>query len=126
VKPPARLDGRDLTPLLGHPDAPAVSDVVAETGGVADRFTKTLVDGTWKVHVHHRSGTDLVELYDLAADPWETANVAEARTEIVARLLAKLWGVCDGESRLTAARPSAAGTLTQAERERLESLGYTH
>lgn len=91
--------GASLWPVLTGAARPA-APVFAE-GGTATRgnWIKTARDGRFKVH-HTRMGgeqrwiggpgVDLV-LYDLAADPGETANVAADHPEVAERLKRELW-----------------------------------
>jgi arylsulfatase A-like enzyme len=116
--PLAGAAGRDLSPWLrggGAGEAPAA---YVET-------LATQLDWGWSPVLGLRTAgfkylrAPRPELYDLAADPGETRNLAAAQPERVAALDAAL------EQRLAGARPPAP-TLSpgQAERERLEALGY--
>jgi arylsulfatase A-like enzyme/Flp pilus assembly protein TadD len=58
------------------------------------------------------------ELYDFAADPDETHNLAADRPDEAARMRRAL------EAALARARPSSHGAITTDARERLRSLGY--
>jgi arylsulfatase A-like enzyme len=58
------------------------------------------VDGDWKLIVPQPSEGGSVELYDLKKDPHETVNLADANSEVVARLKQKLdawWPGRDSE-----------------------------
>ncbi|MBK8095583.1 MAG: sulfatase [Planctomycetes bacterium] len=102
--PPHRLDGHDITPLLfGQPEAVSPHEVFCcyYAGGQL----QAVRDARWKLHfphqyqsldgkpggkdgspapyVSHRIG---LELFDLRADPGETADVAAAHPDVVARL----------------------------------------
>lgn len=83
-----RLDGLDLAPTLADPSVNPARDALyfefKPFGGQAVR------KGDWKL-LRRVQGKDLrvsLELYDLRADPAESKNLAEARPEIVAELLA--------------------------------------
>ena len=81
---PKQLDGEDISdiwfganrvrekPLFWRPSS---------TGGAA-----AIRLGTWKMHLRGRRKAQQIELYDLAADPSESRNVAEEYPEVVARL----------------------------------------
>jgi len=62
------------------------------------------------------------ELYDLAADPHETRNLAEERPTEAAALRASLAKVLDQERRIKTT--SSGGTLAADQLERLGALGY--
>lgn len=102
VAPPTgvALDGRSLLPLLdGRTDADwADRDLViqAHRGDRAVRYHHFLLrDQRWKLLNASRFGRELeavepsFELYDMTADPLETANVAAAHPEVVADLVAR-------------------------------------
>lgn len=75
------LDGRDIGPHLfggDHPETTARTLYWRTNSGAAVR------DGDWKLIVS-KDGKR-AELFDLAADPHETENLAEARPETVATL----------------------------------------
>lgn len=92
------------------------------------RWMRTLdaaVDGTYKlISYHDHVGT---ELYDLAADPGETHNLAAEQPDRVAALQAKLDAWKAGQR---AYDPAARGpddkpkTLSSKEKQMLEALGY--
>ncbi len=58
----------------------------------ANLQSRTVVSGWWKLIVPHAAALpeDGIELYDLKADPRETRNAASERTDVVARLRARL------------------------------------
>jgi arylsulfatase A-like enzyme len=87
--PLPRAEGRSLRPLLeGAALAPA--PVFSMTLERQSRFRPiagghyAVIDGPHKLIWHPRDGS--VELYDLAADPRELANLAGGRPAVVARL----------------------------------------
>ncbi|MEZ6017277.1 MAG: arylsulfatase [Planctomycetota bacterium] len=83
----ARLDGVDLTPTLRDaavaPERDALYFEFRPFGGQAVRA------GDWKLirRVQGKQEVVTLELYNLAQDPGETRNLAEAEPEVVARLL---------------------------------------
>lgn len=84
-----RWDGHDIGSLILTPDKQPTSALAERTiycAGVGYRGS-ALRQGRWKLIVD-RKGTD--ELYDLAADPSESRNLASAEPEQVARLKALL------------------------------------
>jgi arylsulfatase len=98
-------------------------------------------DGRYKlIHIPRTSG-EILELYDLTADPGETKNLVDdpALAEVRARLLREVKGFADygtgspagrlpGGTPPPGARPGSPGPepdgLSPEERERLRSLGY--
>lgn len=82
-----RWDGHDLGSLLLSPDkklSPSLADRTIYCAGVGYRGS-ALRQGRWKLIVD-RKGTE--ELYDLAADPSESRNLASAEPQHLARLKA--------------------------------------
>jgi len=83
-----RLDGLDLTPTFEDPEvAPEREGLYFEFRSFRGRAARC---GYWKLiqRAVGKSDTLELELYDLAADPAESVDVAEKHPEIVARLLA--------------------------------------
>ncbi len=64
------------------------------------------------------------ELYDLAADPGETANVVAEHPDVAATLRAKIRQVRRPSASGPAAVPAPVRPLDQRSRDRLRSLGY--
>jgi arylsulfatase A-like enzyme len=88
--------------------------------GRFDRRLKSMQVGSMKIIVSSRGDT---ELYDLAADPGETTNLADARPELTRTLASQLaaW------SARAAPVQGAASTLPELDQETLRalrSLGY--
>jgi arylsulfatase A-like enzyme len=92
VPAPAGIDGRSLLPLLSGAPGGARPYVHA----VYRDVQRMVSDGRWKLIRSHRSargcGTDRLQLFDLAADPWEMRDLAAdgARSGEIARLAAEL------------------------------------
>jgi arylsulfatase A-like enzyme len=91
-----------------------------------DRRYRLLRDGNWKLVVSSKGDTFL---YDLAADPKETRNLAAERPEEVARMLARLAAAQQQIALPAIDAALATGEeppeLDEATRERLRALGYT-
>lgn len=97
--------------------------------GPAGRWTAA-GDGRYKlIHIPRRGG-EILELYDLAADPGETRNLADdpALAEVRARLLREVKGYADYGAGPPASGPRPPGvdldSLSPEDRARLRSLGY--
>ena len=89
IEPPAEvaagLDGQSLAPLLRGGPMPDHKPIVWATGSHAELNRASWVAvraGDWK-WVRHKGAE---ELFDLAADPAETTNLAAERPEVAARL----------------------------------------
>ncbi|MSP54181.1 MAG: tetratricopeptide repeat protein [Myxococcales bacterium] len=109
---PDGLDGQPQ-PAAGAPDVP-----YAESYQLSDRFKlaphRMVLDGTLKL-----IDTPRPELYDLASDPGEKANLADSRPDDVARLKKLLTDK-------QAAPPNGSNSSMDAETQaQLASLGYT-
>jgi arylsulfatase A-like enzyme len=124
------LEGNSLAPFLKGGAAPSGSFRYAfSEAGEKPRHFRSVQDGTWKLvygtgfkRPRPVAGPSGLELYDLAADPGETRNVAAARTDELRRLRRELlaW---------TKARPGRhsgkAGQKEDEETEKaLKALGY--
>jgi arylsulfatase len=127
---PTGLDGHSLVGLVqdagaGNPPADARSLLLSEEGDQPDRWSKALVEGNWKLLVFADHGSQRQELYDLAADPGETHDLAPSRPEIAAGLAEHLWRICDPAHPLSAEESApATRQLSEEERRRLRALGY--
>ena len=85
IKPPAGIDGVDLLPVLkGDSGKASERNFYWE---LADGKHQAVRMGRWKgVRANLTAGSQPWELYDLAADRSETANVADQHPEIVAKI----------------------------------------
>jgi len=82
---PAGLDGHDVSPvLLGTPGARSPRTTLYSLYGPTNRRREAFRENHWKLHLGSAP-----ELYDLAADPAESANLATRHPEVVARLTAR-------------------------------------
>ncbi len=90
VPSPDGIDGRSLLSLIAGRPASARPFVHAPYRDVP----RMACDGRWKPIRHYRSGggrgTERLQLFDLAADPWEMRDLAARCGEQVARLAAEL------------------------------------
>jgi arylsulfatase A-like enzyme len=78
--------------------------------------------GDWKYLLAENEGT--TELYNLAADPLERANVIAAHPDVALRLQGML-----AEWRAAVTRPDSPGVkpaLSESDLKKLKSLGYVH
>jgi arylsulfatase A-like enzyme len=106
---PADFQGRSLLPLFDDPAAPwrtyafAASKRDLSVLGDRDLEERVARDGRWKLH--HYLYKDAYELYDLAADPLETTNVAPQHPDVVAKLSFELVGFMERN------RPHAPGPI---------------
>jgi arylsulfatase A-like enzyme/Tfp pilus assembly protein PilF len=115
--PLAGASGRSLRPLLsGEPDAERVAYL--ETLAGSFDFGWSPLYGVRTARYAYLRGPE-PELYDLAADPGETTNLADQQPETVARLDRVL------DERLTGRALAPPNLAPDAEaRSQLESLGY--
>jgi arylsulfatase A-like enzyme len=130
---PLGLDGVDLARLVADPalelDAYAetgfpILDLEVRAGLLLDRTLRSrkraLVSGSWKLlYVPRAHGVDY-ELYDLAADPDERRNLIGERDPGDLRRKLDAWVAAD----LARNRELDEMPMSDAERERLRSLGY--
>ena len=83
VRPPDGRDGVSVVPALMGRSQPSRDYLYWETN-TGEGFTQAVRTGKWKAVRFEE--TNSLELYDLAADPGETRNVAAANPAIVERI----------------------------------------
>jgi len=105
-----------LDPSSTHRRLPLISH------GAIGRFAIT--DGHWKLVMPHRKAK--TELYDLAADPGESKNVAAEYPETVASLKKKITNIiCNGRTTPGTRQPNDTGhwkDLTWIQPDEYETL----
>jgi arylsulfatase A-like enzyme len=115
----ASAQGRDL---FGNPTALAA--VYAEEDHEGN-ILESIRTAEWKLVLANEGnprGLETVELYNIAADPGETNNMAQSKPDVVTELrrdLDSLRGVA-----AASAVTGATGELDSADEERLRLLGY--
>ncbi|TDI26990.1 MAG: hypothetical protein E2P06_01285 [Acidobacteria bacterium] len=136
---PEGLQGRSLLPFVAGDDRaiaawvtrPSFAEKAPTSGAAApppaDTESYAIIDEDWLL-IHNRARDDDTpefELYDVATDPLNLTNVADAQTEVVARLARELdrWHRIAEQARLPDDAEATAG-LSQEQLERLRSLGY--
>jgi arylsulfatase len=131
LPPAATHEGQDLLPLiLGEPGATAPDYVFMESGYHPQTPQLTVRRGDWKL-IHVQAAEDRAEmagsaweLYDLAADPGETVNLAGEHPELVERLGMLLVDWYMGTPPPPPADEVDLEALDARDRELLRSLGY--
>ena len=116
---PSSWQGRDLF-AGGKPPAALYAEEDHE-GNVLESVRSE----RWKLILANEGnprGLEPVELYDLAADPGETENLAASKPDVVARLTGDLEAL--REVAAMGAVEGETGELDEASVERLRALGY--
>ena len=136
---PDGLQGRSLLPFMAANDSgvaewaprPSFSEKAVTSGSAApppaDTESYAAIEDDWLL-VHNRTRPEDApefELYDMATDPLNLANVAGEHPEVVERLSHEIdrWYRTAEQARLPDDAQTTEG-LSQAELERLRSLGY--
>jgi arylsulfatase A-like enzyme/tetratricopeptide (TPR) repeat protein len=120
LPPEVTLRGESLLPALsspGFPGLPAYSESYYARTHFGWSSLRTITEGRYKY-----IDAPKPELYDLAADPGETTNLAGARPGIAGRLKGKIDDIL-AESATGGMLPARASMDSQT-RARLEALGY--
>jgi choline-sulfatase len=126
------LEGHSLVPWLREAEPRGARGELRfaySEAGERPHYFRSVQDGAWKlVQGFGRRGGRLGvpggwELYDLAADPGETRNLATVRTAELRRLRAALlrWGRTGAEQ-----RPSEVGGADADAEKALKALGYAN
>jgi arylsulfatase A-like enzyme len=92
LAPPGHLDGASLRPMLGDPDHPGKSAAISTYQGGRAHSLRT-AQYRYTEYRDKKGDVDHVELYDIQRDPYETMNIADSNSEIVASLGKALRGV---------------------------------
>jgi arylsulfatase A-like enzyme len=121
------FDGLSLEPLLRDAGARFDRQWVYTESGKVERYQRSIRDREYKLVLvpdpldqQRFAGAEL-ELYHIAVDPGETANIAQSRPEIRDRLLRELRAWIRQPPPPEA--PSADG-VSEETAERIRSLGY--
>ncbi len=106
----------DLDVLSQLPPTPVFSETLAR-----NRWLQSVVEGQWKLILNRE--TQKLRLFDLAADPLETTNLADREPATTRRLMGALrsWSASVDERRQGAGSPAS---FTTEEEDRLRALGY--
>jgi hypothetical protein len=128
---PTILDAVGITPnpqVEGHSVLPLIASGGSGRGWVYMKGSKEkLRTASWSLIV---LGGQPLELYDLTQDPHETRNVLGLHQEVAAGLFARFERERQAEQaegrRLGRLPPSGGAPLSEEERSRLRSLGYSN
>lgn len=123
VRVPPQMQGRSLFPG-GNITARGEAQVFSEED-FEGNILRSLRTPEWKLIQANKPnprGLEAIELYDLAGDPGERANLAPAKPGRVAELSQPMERI--HQYALGQAAAPEAGELDQATRDRLRALGY--
>jgi len=122
VDPPAQAVGRSLVPAMRGEPLPE-RPLLAELRHRPDVVERAVVEGRWKLVRSPRTKRD--QLFDRAADPLDTRDLAEQHPERVRALAERLDALAAEAGELAAGLEEAGRIeLSEDERRRLEALGY--
>jgi arylsulfatase A-like enzyme len=116
IEPPGTLDGQDLWPLIASEAAAPRASYAS--GLVGQPRTHSIISQDHKL-VENRA-TGHLQLFDLATDPRERTNLAEALPNAVAALRRRLRENIPDDATRSTGRASVSVDM----RERLRALGY--
>ena len=133
IPAPAVMQGRSLTGFFGGARPPAgravFSEKVADPEGTLlfdEVDSVAVVQGRWKL-IRSAVGEEpaTLELFDVETDPFEKRSLTREAPDVVTRLLRELdeWEARTADVRLAGGEIDM-DSLSDAERERLRSLGY--
>ena len=120
---PEQAQGESLLSLLRNGGAPRLSFAEGLTVEGRERDLGMVHDGRWKFLRNARSGAEA--LFDLASDPDELIDVAQAATPSeLNRLRTALDRISEENGRRAANYRVTPNPMTEQERLRLKALGY--
>lgn len=124
VAPRGRMEGRSLVPHLQGGSLPP-RGALSEVRWHDEQDMRCWREGDLKLHEDRSHGKERDELYDLAADPAERANLLEARAELVARLREGIGHALGSALKLAKLFPQPRRYQpSPGDQARLGALGY--
>ena len=124
LEAPGDLEGKNLTRAMVGQGEVGLRTLYAEQGSSPERFSKSVIEYPWKLMYFRTPEGERYALYRLDVDPYEERDLSAARSDIADQLREKLWTRFDPDAPLGADLAVREATLSEAERRRLESLGY--
>ena len=124
VEPRGRMEGRSLVPFLRGESLPP-RGALSEVRWHDDQDMRCWREEDWKLHEDRSHGKERDELYDLAADPKERANLIERRGEPLQRLRTGLGHALGVALQLAKSYPQPRRYQpSPGDAARLGALGY--
>jgi arylsulfatase A-like enzyme len=117
---PPYLRGRNLLVSLS-PDSTAAGARGPRFSALRTQVASVVFDGWKAIARQQRLRTDVTELYDLGADPWEQTDLARERPVLTGYLLSLIRREMLASQQAFAAEPIEIDAETEAE---LRALGY--